>query len=382
MKEHYSFPKSENFGEIIKEKNEPVKNLVESLEKIYYFQSKVTQSSKFNRSEGDREGQERPMFLRKRRADILHQIETSSDRSEKENLLAKAKALDEITAQYLNQQDVSIRLPEFGEESISARIAIVKAPEEFKTEEDNKADPIFFIPGISNDIECVNNVIAEIAMQGRDVITVGYPEGFSGHITEDFVKDVEQKSGVDAHAAFFKEVFNKVQKEFGRPMEMWGLSMGAPITAKILNDPEYQEKVSQAVLLFPAQSVDMSSTSMTMGSAKEFNYLKNKTATLNWTVGTNREVKTDQLKLRKKVLGINVKKMLAKDESWKTASVREGGVITVVSGLKDEITKSYQADEEFKNGDLRVIELPDAHHMTINIEPEEIIEKILTKPKV
>jgi hypothetical protein len=52
----------------------------------------------------------------------------------------------------------------------------------------------------------------------------------------------------------------------------------------------------------------------------------------------------------------------------------------VVSEDKDDIVKSYKAQKLFaKNPQMSVINLPKEHHSTPLIQPEMVVERILTR---
>ncbi|MCX6795094.1 MAG: hypothetical protein NTY31_03895 [Candidatus Falkowbacteria bacterium] len=371
-----NFFKQAEIGPVINEKSEQVKNIIESFDRLYYAQGKVTHRSRFARNSQDKEGRERPLFSRADRAELFKKFKKQPEGSSaRENIIAEANLRDEINEQYLNQREVTVS-SEYGPQK--ARISDINPPESLQTPETKKQPPIFLIPGISNDIECVSALITEVAYQGRRIITAGYPESFMGQTTEEFAAAVEKDSGLTPHIEFFKTVIDKFFDK-DQDIELWGLSTGAPIVSGILTDKTYQEKTKDAVLLFPAASVEQKLSSFNLGVMHDLGFMKdNSSASLNFTVDSKIPKAKEQMELRKKIMGSLTKKIIKADQNWRTALVQEGGNIIVVSGGNDRITKSAQMSEEFLKGNsaMRVLDLPTAYHSTPQIEPELVVSKL------
>ncbi|MFA6432492.1 MAG: hypothetical protein WCV82_01605 [Candidatus Paceibacterota bacterium] len=378
-------PPEAELGPEIQGEGEPVKNLIESFDKLYYTQGTVTHRSRFARTPEDAKGKERPLFIRAQRAELYKQILAlpHNTEQEKENSRAKRKVIieeghlrDEINEQYFKQREIAINLPRYGEQK--SRVVDIHPPEELQTPETEAKPPIFLIPGISNDIECVSSFIAEVAFQGRRIVTVGYPESFMGHTTQEFADAVEKDPGFAPHIEFYKAVIDKLFNK-GELIELWGFSTGAPIISGILKDKKYSQMTKDAALILPAAVVDQSLNSLKMGVVQELGLLKgNSTASLNLTVASKVPKEKEQTKLREEVLESLLNKICVNNNDWRDARVREGGNIIVVTGGKDKITKGTMMNEEFKtgNGQMRVVDIPDAYHSTVQIDPESVVSKL------
>lgn len=61
MSEKFTYSPPE-LGPVIEEEREPMKNLVELFETVYYSSGAITHKSKFARSDSQPEGKERPMY--------------------------------------------------------------------------------------------------------------------------------------------------------------------------------------------------------------------------------------------------------------------------------------------------------------------------------
>ena len=359
-------------GPVIQEKKEDVKNLVETFEELYYVAGAVTAPSTFGRSEENPEGRERPFFLRAHRAELYQKIKSVSP-EEREQVLKEANLRDAIAEQYLNQKDLKIHFSEYGD--LSARMVDMNPPESLTTPENKNLPPIFLMPGIANDIEVVNNMACEIVMQGRRVVVVAQPESIKGHVTPEFADAVEKDATFGPHTAFFGEALKHIFKDTDS-FELWGFSTGGAIAALLLHDPEFQKKVTNAVLIAPAGFVEQSNLSLNVGLLHDMALFKNKkSAHFIWGYGFK---KNEQLALHDQVMSSLVKKITHANDNWKDARVADGGSIVLVSGGKDMVTKTTTMNTAFKqNPQIRVLDLPNAYHMSPQTEAQTIIPQIL-----
>ncbi len=370
---------------IIKEKKEATADfdVIQKMNKFFYFFGAVTKDSKFGRNEEDADGKERPFFLRNRRARLLKELKKFPESKKFENgeivqsrgreeVIENARKLDNITEQYLNQHEISIDLPNYGIQK--SRII------ELNGEGGENQIPIFLIPGCSEDVECMGNLMTEAALHGRRIISAGYPESYMGETTQEFAEGVEKDPGFGPHTEYFKAILKSVFEK-NQNIELWGASTGAPIVSSILKDKEFQNKTKNAVLIFPASSVDQNVSNIKMGAAKEFKFLLKKFkrfASATWGDNDLGIKSKEKRELHDKINEALVLRDSKKDTAWKEAKVMEGGNIIVLSGGNDEITKSYKAENEFKDGNeqIKTFTIPDAYHNSMKTEPEKVMNAI------
>jgi len=364
----------------IQEAKEPVINLVEKANWLLYRRGLITHESVI-RNEDNPDGVRRPLFLRARRAKILEEIRSLSpgNRDKKQRLIDRANALDIIAMQYLNQSELSVTLPGLGTQS--AKSIEINPPDSLISPDDRQKPPIFVIPGIAGDIETVGNFITEIALSGRRVVAVGYPDSFNGFATEEFVNAVNEDKGFGPHAAFFRAAADYFVGDSSK-RELWGYSTGGPILAEILSDPEYAESVEHAVFVNPASVVDQSIASLKIGFISDIVFVRERGTLPNfsYTAGLRQEdMGRNDKETRRKSFNAQVERIATRSDAWSTARVSEGGTMTIVSSENDRVTKTSEARDSFDS--MKLVEIPGGHHATAMVQPERIIPLIFAARK-
>ena len=356
----------------------PEKNALEALEGLFYRVGAITRPSRHH-------GFERPLSLRAQRANILRKmfpktgVETPEERQNLRAEANEAKARDEIMKQYLTQKEIRVMVDGAGEQ-MSRFITLEPLTDK---ERETPPIPIVIVPGASNDIDCVGTLAQELALRGRKVIVLGYPESFMGKVTPEFVEMIEKSSTYQPHAEFYKKAINGILP--GGDFELWGYSNGGPIAEQMLNDKNFWQRVKDAVIIAPSNNVNQTMGEFMVGAAKELKHIMEEFKLFprySYTTGNKNLEDKGHLELRSKVLGILIKKIRTEMDLWKGARVKEGGKILIVSGERDEITKSSRTfnkktepDLMQENPQLRVLEVPDSH-AGILIEPIPILNKI------
>lgn len=370
-------------GDREQETTETVKNIVESFDKLFYSREAVTARGRFPLPERQGRIVERPLFSRAKRAELYKKYKEipKENKEERKRILEEAHVRDELTAQFLNQGEISIALPGLGEQT--ARYTRINPPDPLQTEETDTKPPILIIPGISNDIECLAGLVQEIGMEGRKVVIVGFPESYKGEVTQEFSDAVKRDPEFGPHVEFFKNAIKGLMGEEGN-LELWGFSTGGTILEKILQDPKFQERTEQAVLICRASSVDQSVTRLKAGVIHDLGFISSPGAlpSLSWTMESKTPREKEQKRLRKEVLSSLLKRVSKRFDFWQDAKVQQGGKIIFVTGRKDQITKSYERNNDFvKNTQARVIDLPNGYHATPVTQPELVVPQIFDMQK-
>jgi pimeloyl-ACP methyl ester carboxylesterase len=219
-------------------------------------------------------------------------------------------------------------------------------------------------------------------MRGREVLSIGYPEGFMGKMTDAFVEEIKTNQSFLPHAEFFGAAVRHLTD--GQEIDLWGLSTGCAVAGYLLSDEAFQEQVRNAVLFAPAASVDQSKVAMGLGVIREMGSLAGNFDVLPHTVittGRKEHEDDDQLKRRKVVFKALQTAVSKNCGVWDEMKVKEGGEITYVVGGRDHITKAYLAVDEFKqNPQADVILLPDAGHQTTMMDPF-IMDRIFARQR-
>ncbi len=326
-------------------------------------------------------GAERPLFLRRERGVLYARLRNGES---KRKIIEEAKVRDKVAQQFLTQGEVVVDLPGLGQQK--AHYAVIKPVESIDSAESKKKKPpIFFIPGISNDLECVGGLVNELAVQEREVAVVAFPESYMGKVTPEFAAKVHDLSSYEPHTSFFKEAIRGLLPN-GEEFDLWGYSTGCPIGAEILTDPEFQERVREAVFIAPASSVNQPSTKINqllVQANEAFPALiqKRKGNVARWVYSAGRKdgkLSEEQAELREDVWKSLIEKVTIPIPSWTEARVKEKGRILIVSGGRDKITKSSQARDLFKqNPQVRWLEIPYMYHLTPILSSQRILTPVL-----
>lgn len=343
---------------------------------LYRFGQSVTRKSLI-----PTEGQaiERPISLRNRRAELFKAIKSTNDSAERRQILDEAHVRDEIARQYLDQGEVQINVEGTGIQT--AKYTVVEPPN--MSEGQDEKPPIFLIPGISNSLDGVASIIQELPFLGRKVVAFSYPESHRGTVTKEFAERVRTDQNFEAHSEFFKKAIQLFNPD-GNPIDIWGLSTGAAIGAEILQDSEFAQHVKDVVFLSPAALVDQSKKQMAFGVAKDmlkiFSRFRSTLPRYAYSIGEKDKTpeQVEQRRLKLEVYNAIVEKVGKNLNLVQNAHVPEGGKITIVSGEKDDVTKSYKVHEEFKaNPQVKLISLKKGTHSTPIFDATTLLPQIL-----
>lgn len=355
-------------------------------EKIWHMLGTVTRPSTVKHGAEEGTTVERPLSEREQRSRIYNELKEerrkapeARDQERIDALRTDAREADRISAEFLKQGTVEVDMGEMG--TVAARYTELKGSED--AEQAGKAK-IVFIPGISNDLECVDTICRALARSGRDVVVIGHPETYAGKATEAFANAVEKDPAYGPHAQFFEGALKQVVAD-GEEIELWGFSAGAPITADMLTDnPELSERVSKAVLLNPASSVKMSKFRLFAGIFLEetprlLTTRRAPSYTMTNGFGDTVPATPDQKKLRDTIFGSMLQKTITPSAHWETMRVKEGGEISVIASDKDPMTRCYRAFNEKthpSNPQMSpVITIKGTHNAPL-VYPERVIERL------
>lgn len=360
----------------------PEYNRISKGERLLYGFKKITHKSKtsgINRMD-------RSIDLRSNRADLYKKAIDTDDPKTRKELFGQAHSRDAIEQQYLMQGEVKVNLPGLGEQI--ARYNMIEPPEGRRTSETDSKPTIILIPGISNDIDSVGNLEKEIPFNGRNIITIAMPDSFMGLVTEEFATAVKNVPDMTLHTEFFKNAINALAGN-ETPIELWGHSTGAMIVAKLLNDPQFSERTTNAVLTSPAGSTEQSKLSSIWGNLgpEVVRLLKSgETAKYSFTGGRKEDLpQQDAQTAKNRVRTFNavIEKTIHRSSDYDTMKVKEGGKIIVVSGDKDQVTKSRKSIEEFgQNPQAEVLSLPNGIHSTPITKAQVIVPEIFAKQQI
>lgn len=364
-----------NEGPLIVEPQEPVGNLWERFNRYFYARGQVTREARFGHTPEQPEGIAYPLFARARRARLHEQIlngrREGRSHDDLKEYLDEAHKLDEVLKQYVSQSMLHLPQGELGVNS-SKRITLRAA--------DAAPDkpPVFLVPGISGDIETMGNLAVEIAMQGREVTVVGYPESYNGSVTKEFAEAVAANLTYAPHASYFADALAHCYPD--GDVELWGYSTGAPIAAEILGEhPDVRERISNAVLVSPASVTDQSELSLKIGLARDVGVVTKGSGMvphMNWTTGLRTAQKTDapnNSAIRKIAFDGLLSHISKKSSVWDRMQVRDGAQATFVVGTRDEVVKAQRSLPFLSHLPHAVVRTIDGYHASALAEPREVL---------
>lgn len=317
-----------------------------------------------------KDNQERSLATRSKRAELFKELAQSRTRNRQE-IISEAKARDEIAKGYLNQAEITVNFEGLGPQT--ARYNILEPPMSRKNTQSEKP-PIFLIPGISNDLDSVAGLSQELAFSGRYVVTVAFPETAMGSVTQNFAEAVGAGKDYEVHTEFFKKALDKLIPN--GQIEIWGFSTGGPIAAELLNNPVYQQRTTNAVLIAPVSSVDQSQRSLYLGLGHESFGFASTIQKYSFIAGRKEQKDTkEEHKAKADTFHALMGKIIRqKPHLFEKAKVINGGRILIISQDSDDVTKTEKAKGMFlKNPDIVFTTIKNAYHSTAVTEPERVI---------
>jgi hypothetical protein len=272
---------------------------------------------------------------------------------------------DKISEDFLDQREIDI-------DGSKARYVYLDGTG-FKKDENKakiilKQNPIVIIPGLSNDLASVENMSKELALQGREVIVIAYPDSALGTVSKEFLEKMKETDGFEAHADFFETAILRILGEDAE-FEILAHSTGCPISAELLNREEFSKRVTAATLLSPAAvSDELSMPKMVVGALNEIIKSIERKELKKYSFITYKDTKTEEDKIKTEARKILLRKIIDEtSEKWKGMKIANNGTINVYSGNRDKVTKSSSEDaitRLLENPNINIIKDPEGSHTT------------------
>ncbi len=364
-------------------------NTLELLDGFYHLIGAVTHKSEARIRQTDGyfiKATERPMTERAVRAKLIEKFRKipKIDTFARKEIIAEAHERDEILCQFMTQGEVAVNLSYKNE-----NLGFQKAPftrlhpvDVEKNEVANDLPTIFLIPGIANDLGSIGVLARELAIN-RNVVLVAQPDSQMGEITHQFVDAATEEKNLTIYADFFEKALRNLIAPEDK-IEFWGHSMGGQLIFELLNRPELRDRTSQAVILCPSGSANISRSELNIALLREMGNLikagiKSDLVKFSLVMGRKSPQNDAQSALKKKVMNTNLDLVLSYSDVWRTARVAEGGKIIVVTGGEDKMTRSAEffanpnRDPSQVNSQIQVINLPQGSHATPGVRPDEVI---------
>ena len=303
-----------------------IAHVIDEFTNFFYRLGLATQRSRIDLASTN---DERSLGNRIARAGLFKDLRSGKITRQEAN--ARERQLDEFDRQFFQQKLLTIDPGELGLQQ--AYYVDIQLP---ATDRQKDQKPIFIIPGRSGDVYGIEPLIRALALQGRRVVSISYPESFLGKVSKRFMRAVmENQDSYEPHTTFFKNSINNLLPE--GEIELWSYSAGGPITAEILSDPEFSNRVSNAVALSPASSVKQTSREFAVGIVKEVWRLlhhPDEFPLISEVRGAKGEIPFAQQWRRDQVSKALLEKTMRKSNAWSDAKVIAGGNIFIIDGTK------------------------------------------------
>jgi hypothetical protein len=202
-----------------------------------------------------------------------------------------------------------------------------------------------------------------------------------GRVDQKFVDAIGKTSTIDVHARYYQEAI-KTLIEGGEEIDILGYSFGGQLLPYVLNDESIANRTNAAILVCPSGSTSMTFPEIATAAVKERGKVNLRNYTKNiQSISLGKTADKEQQALKKRVRKSVVAAAITKSEEWKNLRVG-GGKVIVVSGMRDEMTKTYKTfqsnnivDLRELNPQLEVVELLMSHTGPI-VDPKQVIEKV------
>jgi hypothetical protein len=323
----------------------------------------------------------RSLHNRVERAEILKKVSAHKDNDPElvKKELRRAHLLDEFDRQFHNQQRIKVATP-WGEQAAFGAVIDLTTSAAWQENDGTQPEeqpPIFLVPALSGDLYGVESLLRELALSGRRIAAIAYPESPLGTVTGKFREKVLKRNVFRPHATYFMSALNTM---LGTPaaVELWGYSTGGPIAATILSDPQWQERVIKAVILAPASLVDQSMMGLMRGVMREgLHYLRRRERFPDIGIVLGAQDPQAKNPLRNEVVNQMIKMVRTQTDVWQTMRVRAGGKILVLAGDQDFITHGQQAKNVIGSptDQIEVEILPGNGHLSPLTQAASIVAK-------
>lgn len=347
----------------------PEKNALESFSKIFWMLGWVT-AKPDAKVKPLNPKVDRPLAVRRERAKLLERFKKAGTREEKKRILQEAQQRDQALERFLQQKEVMVSRPDIGQ--AMARYVDMPAPPESKPK-----NPIVFIPGLSNDLACVDTIVQELNLRGHRVVAFGYPSASQGQVSEEFVQATKALPGFESHSRFYGSAIKEVLGN--TPFELWAYSTGGPIAGEmVVNKDLPSNQVERMVLLNPASSIKQSAIQLWDGLVRELRHVVEKNfASYGLILEAKQPTTTPEDQKKKKgVFDVLLSRIREPFAKWKEMQVKQGGKIVALSCSEDDVTRSKDAfPQDLQAKNIQPVIVPGGHMAPI-IDASRIVDAV------
>lgn len=317
-------------------------------------------------------------------------------------LLQETVIRPNLVNQFLNQTEITVRNPKWGE--LHSWYTVVNPVEKLDFPVDNEAPPIVMLGGISADLQMMQGMSEEAALRGRRCIVLSYPESTRGYIfppepekvNEDygdpygfkalkriqtsFAHEVKVRDPFVPHAEYFTEVILTLQKQgiLSESFDLYGYSTGGPIIMRMADEKNgLSSHIENIALIAPAGVVEQNPERMkTRAGLEMVRGILAHPGALSRAIFINERKKEHQDE-KSRTFEALITQDARQYEFFARAQVKDGGKIVVISEENDNVTYTRNAHKLFKKIPNVIVEPATGNHMTPIMKPETVITQVL-----
>lgn len=327
---------------------------------------------------------------------IGQEVEPSDGYSTKAaEIVRNLEAIDYNGDQYIrNERSIRVKFDGIGE--LTSRIVEINPLKMIPREgvelgRIHRDDPLIcYLGGWGNDPRSEAPMLQEIALNGLDVVGIGYVDSQTGIPNEKFAEQVEASTGLEAHAEHMKAVVRElIKRNSGRKVQLWGQSTGALVWATALSDSEFAKVIDGAVFIQPAGAVDIEnqaseyiSESLTLAKRIKRAPLYSFVSGIKDRTGLPRDEKDikNVANLRGRIWEQVTRRTNKRSSTYDTAHTANDKNKYFYIGGKDTTTRGFDRfNDSFENG--KIIFDPEGLHQDSNTLPDTVVKKIIDAQK-
>lgn len=240
--------------------------------------------------------------------------------------------------------------------------------------------PIILVLGIGNGFNETGEFPTKVALSGRRVFMVTWPEAVHGKVTREYAKSLKKSKNYETTVALFELAIKQVLEENNvtGSVDFIGISLGSIIVSQLANKGIFDGKTGKVNLIAPPGVTEFKFRKSEIKKRVKMQFrsvLDNKDLLPRMVVANHEIVERS---FRDRMSSVIAKKNLAlnlihKNEWWKNENLTE---VNVIIFENDGATLNYEGIDEISREGVTVTTFPGGHE-TFGIKADDIIPRLV-----